>query len=123
MRLLKKEAVGVFSVVGDTILMFDFIDKLLQKFTAPAVGFQTSFLPCLEITEKLRDSVDKEYLDFITNLFLAATKDPDYLKQENRFWFLEEIAYHLRLCYPNLSMQEYELILQQLIDKESKETE
>lgn len=99
--------------------MFDFIEKLLQKFTIiPIVGHSSSFLPQLEITKKLRDRFDKEYLDFITRLFLRSIKDPQYLKQENRYWFLEEIAYYLRLCYPKLSMREYEVILQQLINED-----
>lgn len=100
--------------------MFDFIDKLLQGFIAPEAGFQqSSFLPSLEITDKLRLGFNKEYLDFITRTFLTAQKSQD-LHQENRLWFLEEIAYHLKLCYPTLSLQEYDHILQQLIDEETE---
>jgi hypothetical protein len=99
--------------------VFDFIESLLQKFTTPQIGYQSSFLPSLPVTEKMREKLDKEYLDFVAQIFLIAQKSED-MKRENQLWFSEEIAWALKQAYPNLSLGEYEAVLQQIIDEEKK---
>jgi hypothetical protein len=97
--------------------MFDFIESLLQKFTTPQIEYRSSFLPSLPITERMRETFDKEYLDFIARIFLIAHKSKS-MSREKQLWFSDEIAWALKQGYPDLSLSEYEAILQQIIDKE-----
>lgn len=99
--------------------MFDFIESLLQKFSIPTVNHSLGYLPPLKITRKMHKDFDKEYLNFLSGLFITAKKTKTKIKDENQLWFAREIACTLRRCYPNLSLLEYETILQQLIDKET----
>ena len=98
--------------------MFDFIESLLQKFTAPSVEYRSNYLPPLVITKKMGLNFDKEYLNFAASLFLEVQKSGG-VGRENQLWFADEIARALRQCYPNLNMREYGVILQKLIDKEN----
>jgi hypothetical protein len=93
----------------------DLIKLLLppQQYVEP----KKSLLPEIPISDDLRDQLDKSYLDFIVNLYLVAQKDGQKLPFDKDRWFIDEITYNLRHCYPNLMHQEYEQILQRIINQ------
>ena len=98
----------------------DFIGKIFvipPEPDPPATVSLGGYLPPIHISDKMKKSFDKDYLDFIVNLYMKSKKSG--ISDKNHHWFYEEIAHYLHKCYPNLSMQEYESILNQII-KEKK---
>ena len=87
------------------MLIFDF-------FKPPKKIEHSSFLPALSVSQKLQNLTDKAYLDFITGLYVTSKQTLD---KENQIWFLEEIAIHLKLSYPNLTKNEIFNTLQQIV--------
>ena len=106
--------------------MFDFesiLNNIFNSYSlvpvAKPVVAKASYLPEIHISPKLLLDLDKSYLDFLTKLYLSSENQ---LNEDSRYWFIYEIAYYLRYCYPDLQMREYELILQQIIETAKKES-
>jgi len=79
-----------------------------------AVAARNSRLPEVKITENTQKKFDEYNLDFLCGLYFS-TKQQGSLKKKSEIWFLEEIAYCLRIVYPNRSRQDYLNILHQVI--------
>ena len=60
-------------------------------------------LPEIEMTRELQGSFNRLYLDFLSSLYLGPG---DRKNTEARDWLLKEIAYYLKLVYPEKSRQE-----------------
>lgn len=79
--------------------------------TAP---IQCTRLPEIKFTENAQKKFDEYNLDFLCGLYFS-TKQQGNLKEKSELWFLEEIAYYLRIVYPNRSRRDYLNILYQVI--------
>lgn len=89
---------------------------LPQKSIEVAVA-EKSLLPSIPITDELQIKLNRGYLDFIVAMYMTSQKNKVELTPEKDRWFIEEITYYLRLCYPNMTFREYEQVLDQLINQ------
>lgn len=108
--------------------MFNFLDpaKLVQAILGKPQKFPIALLespketslPEIEISPKLQRDLDRCHLDFLAKLFLSSRKS---INRESQLWFIEELAYYLRICYPDLSSLEHQQILLQIMELALKE--
>jgi len=94
--------------------MFDFI---IKKFFSSNPNKYKSSLPELALSNELQTGLDKVYLQFITDMYLASAKHLPILSPEQQIWFLEEIALRLHLVYPGKKKEECQQYLQNIITK------
>jgi len=104
--------------------LFDFLDELLNGLalsSKEATPLYRSLLPNVHLNSKIQECINKNFLIFLTRLYIATRNTK--LAQDIHSWFIEEIAYNLRVCYPGVTKQDYEEILQKIINAIEKENE
>ena len=84
---------------------------LINIFKEPEDAPRTH-LPPFHVSKELHQAANKQYLDFATGLFVSSKKD---LSKDDQVWFLEEIAFYLKLSYPTLTKDAIYTTLQQII--------
>ena len=68
-------------------------------------------------SSKLEIALSKNYLDFIVGVFIVGIKAnrPEFTS-DRKMWYLEEILLIVRAVWPNLSQDQYQHILNSIVD-------
>jgi hypothetical protein len=82
------------------------------------VAPKKDFLPEIEIREKTQREIDQLHLEFLVRLYVSSEGS---ITEDKKSWFVDEIIYYLRYCYPGMAMHECSRVVQQIIANYKKE--